>query len=294
MPSSDPGSAPARPGRKLGPIADCVGSSHRALLEPLREQYLASGRTLSDLSLRVLLAKSKLSELLRGVGLYPRWETVYRLAAELDLPARPLLRLWKQAAHDAQKSPDWIARSKAKAPLTGHQHPPLDYRAFKQMAEDDYRCYAAAFLPGDQRDSVVAAAFSTLWLSWPEALASPDTARYAWTTLRTAVMARTPHLDGRPELGPAAFNTAALHGRTTDTGRMAQLAESLELFRAISRLPAAQLDVIVLRRLCGATDEDAAALLGVPLAAVRSDERHATRYLESVICPPPDTGGTTA
>jgi hypothetical protein len=37
-----------------------------------------------------------------------------------------------------------------------------------------------------------------------------------------------------------------------------------------------------------------AALLGVPLATMRSDERHAVRFLESVICPPPETEGDTA
>jgi hypothetical protein len=39
----------------------------------MRESYLASGLTLSDRSTRMRFAKSKLSELLRGVGLYPRW-----------------------------------------------------------------------------------------------------------------------------------------------------------------------------------------------------------------------------
>ncbi|MFH8717704.1 hypothetical protein ACH4GC_41385, partial [Streptomyces zaomyceticus] len=68
-PASEP--APLRPGRKLGPIASTVGSSHRAWLTPTRDHYLLSGRTLSDLSARVL-AKSKLSELLRGVGHYCR------------------------------------------------------------------------------------------------------------------------------------------------------------------------------------------------------------------------------
>ncbi|TQJ37717.1 hypothetical protein FBY34_7862 [Streptomyces sp. SLBN-115] len=45
--------APVRPGRKLGPIAENVGSAHRAWLEPMRETYLRSGLTLSELSLRV-------------------------------------------------------------------------------------------------------------------------------------------------------------------------------------------------------------------------------------------------
>ncbi|MBC7271435.1 MAG: sigma-70 family RNA polymerase sigma factor, partial [Streptomyces sp.] len=42
----------------------------------------------------------------------------------------------------------------------------------------------------------------------------------------------------------------------------------------MSRLPAPQLDVIVLRFLGGMTEDEVSDLLGVPLAAVRSDERH--------------------
>lgn len=83
---------PARPGRKLGPIADSVGSAHRAWLEPVRETYLKSGLTLSELSVRVRLAKSKISELLRGTGLYPRWEIILSLSTELNMPQWPLYR----------------------------------------------------------------------------------------------------------------------------------------------------------------------------------------------------------
>ncbi|MEU1558521.1 hypothetical protein ABZ517_38290 [Streptomyces scabiei] len=132
--------------------------------------------------------------------------------------------------------------------------------------------------------------FDILWLSWDDALASQDTRRYAWNVLRATVMASTPHRDGRPELGMAAFDTAALQPLAD---RMHQIAESLKLFAAMSRLPGSQLDVMVLRRLLNRPPETVSALLGVPLAAVRSDERHATRFLESVLCPPPPTEGNT-
>ncbi|MER6557432.1 sigma-70 family RNA polymerase sigma factor [Streptomyces sp. NPDC001027] len=106
-------------------------------------------------------------------------------------------------------------------------------------------------------------------------------------------MARTPHRDGRPELGRAAFDTAALQALTDPADLIDQIAESLEMFTAISRLPPSQLDVMVLRRLCGFTPETVSALLGTSLAAVRSDERHATRFLESVLCPPHTIEGNT-
>ncbi|MFD7232147.1 sigma-70 family RNA polymerase sigma factor [Streptomyces sp. NPDC059881] len=286
-------STPLRPGRKLGPIADGVGSVHRAWLEPLRSNYLDSGLTLSDLSLKVPLAKSKISELLRGTGLYPRWEIIFSLSTQLQMPSWPLYRLWRQAALEAQKSSDWVDRSGDKAAVTTAQTPPLDHRAFQALAENDYRLYAQVFLDDDQRDTAVSNTFDILWLRWNEALASPDTRRYAWNTLRTTVMARTPHIDGWPEFGAAAFDTVALRQLTTETERIRQVEESLQLFRAMSRLPAQQLDVMVLRQLYGIHPERVSTLLGVPLAAVRSGERHAAHFLESVICPAPETEGNT-
>ncbi|RDD84151.1 sigma-70 family RNA polymerase sigma factor [Streptomyces parvulus] len=278
---------------RMAPVADNVGSAHRAWLDPLRTAYLASGLTLNELSSRVRFAKSKISELLRGVGLYPRWEIVFRLADELGMPNWPLYRLWSQAALETHKSSEWINGCIDRTTLTAsHAAPPLEHRAFRELVENDYLLYAQVFLDDDQRDIAVADTFDRLWLTWNQALASHDTRRYAWNVLRTSVMARTPHRDGRPELGSAAFDTVALQTLATTADHMDQLTETLELFTAISRLPDRQLDVIVLRRLCGFPHESVSALLGTSLATVRSDERHATRFLESVI-PPPTTEGTT-
>ncbi|MFI1840002.1 RNA polymerase sigma factor [Streptomyces olivaceoviridis] len=288
-PASEP--TPVRPGRKLGPIADSVGSSHRAWLEPTRGRYIASGRTLSDLSDHVLLAKSKLSELLRGVGHYPRWEVVHRLSTALDIPNWPLYRLWRQAALDIGKTREWIERSSEGASATTESAPPIEHGPFRHMMEDDYRYYAEVFLPAEVCDAAVEDTFAILWLSWDDALASPDIRRYAWKILRATVMAKATYRDNLPEMEDAVFDTVALRGHRSAAGRTAQLTESLELFKAISRLPDAQLDVMVLRYLCGATDEQASHLLGVPLAAVRSDERHAYRFLKSAVTLPPETEG---
>jgi transcriptional regulator with XRE-family HTH domain len=259
----------------------------------MRAAYLTSGLTLSELSTRVNFAKSKISELLRGVGLYPRWEIVLLLAVELDMPSWPLYRLWRQAAFEAHKTSEWVERCTQGTTLTTTDTPPpLHHRAFRELVESDYLLYAQVFLDDDQRDTAVSDTFDILWLSWNDALASHDTRRFAWNVLRATVMARTPHLDGRPELSRAAFDTVALQSLTHPADCLNQLAESLELFTAISRLPAHRLDVMVLRRLCGFSSETVSALLGVSLAAVRSDERHATRFLESVICPPRSEGNT--
>ncbi|MFB8106791.1 RNA polymerase sigma factor [Streptomyces sp. NPDC056007] len=106
-------------------------------------------------------------------------------------------------------------------------------------------------------------------------------------------MARSTHRDGRPELEAAVFDAAAVHTQNTDpeadTARMTRI---VALFKAISKLPAPQLDVMVLLHLCGFSPEKASSLLGIPLATVRADERRAVRYLETVF--PPDTEGATS
>ncbi|MFD7961326.1 sigma-70 family RNA polymerase sigma factor [Streptomyces zaomyceticus] len=290
-PASEP--APLRPGRKLGPIASTVGSSHRAWLTPTRDHYLLSGRTLSDLSARVL-AKSKLSELLRGVGHYPRWEVIHRLAEELNIPTWPLYRLWKQAAMDAGKSRDWVDRStQGGLAVTTQPGPPLEHGALRSMVEDGYRRYSGVFLTDTVLDSAVEETFAILWLSFDDALASPDIRRYAWDILSATVKAKADHRDQRPVLADAAFDTAALHAQDCLDDQAAQLAESLEMFAAISKLPLTQLDVMVLRRLCGFSTAEVSDLLGIPLALVRSSERHADRFLADTVEPPAQTGGTT-
>ncbi|KPH99869.1 sigma factor-like helix-turn-helix DNA-binding protein [Streptomyces sp. NPDC086989] len=282
-----------RPGRKLGPIATGVSSTHRAWLEPTRDRYLASGLTLAEMSGRVPLAKSKLSELMRGVGLYPRWELLEGIAGVLEMPVWPLQRLWRQAALDAQKSREWIERSAGSPPVTTSAVvPPLEHGAFRETVEDSYRRYCQVFLFDDPCEAAVADTFDLLWLSWNGALASPDMRNYAWKILRATVMAKTPHVDGRPDLGHAAFDTVALRTMTDVAAGMAQMAESLELFKAISRLPEVPLDVVVLRSLCGFTPEETSGLLGLSKPTVQSSERYAERFLDNIFNPP-DTEGPT-
>ncbi|MER5437119.1 sigma-70 family RNA polymerase sigma factor [Streptomyces sp. NPDC002790] len=108
--------------------------------------------------------------------------------------------------------------------------------------------------------------------------------------LRTTVMRRTPHFDGRPRFEHSAFDTLALRELNgPDHARQAvdQLGETQDLFRAMSRLPDSQLDVMVLRALGGLSEEAVSSLLGVPLAGVRSDERYAIQVLASILCCPP-------
>lgn len=288
-------SRPGRAGRPLGPIVESCDAAHRAWLEPLREAYLESELTMSVLSRHLLMAKSKISELMSG-RLYPRWELLGALAAELGVPAGPLYRLWRQAAPELRrKSRVWHDERSSEA-IAVRPAPPMDHTAFRALTETGYDFYASVFLPDPQREAAVRDTYDQLWLSWPKALASADTRRHAWTMLRATVMSRTPLIDGRPQFTHTAFDTVALRrlsGPENVEAAVEQLTETEALFRAMSRLPGHQLDVIVLRSLGGMTEEEVSDLLGVPLATVRSDERHAIRFLDSILCSPPtDPEGT--
>ncbi|MEU3862739.1 sigma-70 family RNA polymerase sigma factor [Streptomyces sp. NPDC028722] len=279
------GRRPGRPGRPLGPIAPHVSSAHRAWLVPVREAYLAAalstGLTMSRLGEAVYISKPKISELLSG-KLYPRWELLYDVAVTLGVSFWPLYRLWRQAALETEnKSRTWVEKSAARVTMTATRAtPPLDLTAFRDLTEGGYRLYGGVFLIGASCDAALEETYDQLWLSWDQALASRDARRYTFTVLRTAVMTRTSHIDGRPEFSAAAFDTVALRSLTDEDEAAEQIAESIALFKAMGRLPHNQLDVMVLRALHGMATEDVSQLLGLPLATVLSDERHARRFLD--------------
>ncbi|MFE3943968.1 sigma-70 family RNA polymerase sigma factor [Streptomyces sp. NPDC059118] len=286
VPPRPRGRVPGKPGRKLGPIADGVGSAHRAWLVPLREKFLSSGMTIGDLHARTGWAKSKISELLRGTGLYPRWEITQSLVQELCVPTWPMRRLWASAAVEAQKKQEWIDRcvERPAAVSTSPDVPPIDLRAFKELQGAFYASYADVFLC-DSRvvERVVSDTFDVLELRWDDALSSSDVVRFAWSVLRSGVMARAPHVDGRPDLGAAVFETVALGRAVSSEEKFAQYEETSALFKVLSRLPDQQLDVMVLRHLRGMPPSTVADVLGVPIASVRSDERHARHVVDTVL-----------
>ncbi|GAA2359529.1 RNA polymerase subunit sigma [Streptomyces cuspidosporus] len=292
VPAQPEGELPGKRGRKLGPIADRVGAAHRAWLEPLRTRFLASRLTIGELSERTGFAKSKISELLRGAGLYPRWEITCSLLHVLDMPTWPMRRLWAAAASEAHKKPTWISNCIETVALsTGPAVPPLDHQGFMKLNREAYTRYAKVFLSNEKAEAVVNETSDILWLRWKEALGSSDVQKFAWSVLRAGVMARTPHIDGCPELVPAAFNTVSL-SETTGMARFDQIAESMSLFKALSRLPDHQLDVMVLKYLRGMDDTAVADVLGVPLISVRTADRYATQSLADTFGPHDSPGGT--
>lgn len=285
-PDQPEGEPPSRRGRKPEPISPAAGACHRAWLQAVRSRLFASGLTLDELVERSGYSKTRISELLRGNGPYPRWELTYSVIHVLGIPASPMRRLWKAAAHDARKKQAWIDRCiETVAVSLGPDVPPLDHQGFTETNRAAYTDFAKVFLLNGERASwVVAETFDILWLCWDDALASADVQRFAWKVLRGRIMARIPQCEGGyPDLRAAAFATVAQDQAADPAARFAQIEESFLLFEAISRLPDNQLDVTVLRYLCGLDATTAADVMGVPLATVRSDDRHAQRTLHNTL-----------
>ncbi|MFJ9752594.1 SigE family RNA polymerase sigma factor [Streptomyces chartreusis] len=183
----------------------------------------------------------------------------------LGLPIPPMRRLWTAAAREAQKEPDWIKDCIQQVALQP-EPPPLAHQAFTQTMTRAYTAYARAFLLTDHRARwVVTETFDILWLRWSEAATSENIRRYAWQLLRSRVMTRA-HRDAeeRPDLRATVFSTT--EACADAPGQFAALTELVDLFAAIGRLPHDQMDVAVLRHLCGLTLEETADVLGLSTA----------------------------
>ncbi|MFJ1646349.1 RNA polymerase sigma factor [Streptomyces sp. NPDC088258] len=130
-------------------------------------------------------------------------------------------------------------------------------------------------------ECVVDAACARLLEHWPHVLLQESVARYAWAVLKEEVARWLDARGRRPALVDTAAFQAAIrkllpHGAHD---RFAVLQGEIELYAAITRLPERQYDVIVLRYVLRVPDEVVAEYLGVELATVHSQIRHARRRL---------------
>jgi DNA-directed RNA polymerase specialized sigma24 family protein len=285
QPGEDP---PSRRGRPPEPICESAGTAHRTWLEPVRTRLTSSGLTLDDLVSRSGYSKTRLSELLRGKGYYPGWEITYSVVRALDIPVSPVCRLWKAAAVEAEKDTVWIKNGIRDVQLPGPEEQPVAHLAFTQAMWQPYTAYAQAFLQSDRRaQQVVAETFDILWLTWDEATASPDTPRHAWLLLRLRVLARTPQRPGgRPDLRAAAFLAGCQAGIGDLAERLARVGVLARFFDTITRLPPDQMDVTVLRYLCGIPPDALPGIVGLSEAVTHTLDHHARGALNELF---PDT-----
>ncbi|MFI7104246.1 XRE family transcriptional regulator [Streptomyces sp. NPDC050161] len=283
VPQQPSGEPPSRRGRKPESISKKAGASHRAWLEPVRNRLRASGLTLDDLVNRSGYSKTRISELLRGKGYYPGWEITYSVVRALDIPIWPLRRLWTAAAREADKDTTWIENRIHEVQPLQPEEPPLPHQGFTEDMRRPYTAYAHAFLQSDRRARwVIAEVFDILWLGWDEATTSPDVRRHAWRLLRSRVMLRAHHHDGHPDLRAAAFTTVAQTHSDDLADRFAAIGELADLFDVIGRLPEDQLDVTVLRYLCGFSQDSIPVVVGLSPVITHAMDHHARGALERI------------
>ncbi|OIJ89198.1 RNA polymerase subunit sigma [Streptomyces sp. MUSC 14] len=277
-----PPEAAGRRGRKPAPISTAAGPAHRAWLEPVRRHVFSSGLTLDDLVHRSGYSKTRISELLRGNGYYPTWEITFSMIRALGLPVRPMRRLWTAAAREARKERWWIEQCIGQVACEA-EPPPLAHQAFIEAMRAPYTAYARAFLLAEDRVRwAVGETFDLLWLSWDTVASSENVRRGAWLLLRSRVLARATHRDGRPDLRAAVFSTEEVSDSVP--GHLVLMTDLVDLFDAIARLPQDQMDVVVLGHLCGLDlAETIPYVTGLSPAITHAVDHHARAALEALL-----------
>ncbi|WP_037866858.1 RNA polymerase sigma factor [Streptomyces sp. NRRL S-1868] len=157
----------------------------------------------------------------------------------------------------------------------------LAFRAFHRYYRRAYLRYAELQL-GDRQvaERVVHLVFVSLLKGWNRLMEEANPARSAWAHLREAVDEVLIHED-RPSALPetAAFarvRRAVLEGTRDE---FAVMESSVGLYPAIARLPARQLDTVVLYYVQGYSTAQTAQIMGVDEATVRSHRQHARQRL---------------
>ncbi|MGW3361184.1 XRE family transcriptional regulator [Streptomyces bungoensis] len=284
MPEQPDGDPPHRRGRPPEPICESAGLAHRTWLEPVRSRLVASGLTLDELVSRSGYSKARLSELLRGKGYYPGWGITYSVVRALEIPIGPVLRLWKAAAVEADKDTTWIKNRIRDVRTEEVAEQPIAHAGLTQAMWGPYTAYAQVFLQSEARArQAVTETFDILWLTWDQATASPDTPRHAWQLLRSTVLSRTPKRPGGyPDLRAAAFCTTAQAETADLVERLARIDIHARFFDAIARLPADQMDVTVLRYLCGIAPDAMPGIVGLSPAITHTLDHHARGALHEL------------
>lgn len=192
-----------RPGRRLGPIVEGAGPFHQVWVEELRNAFRASGLTLAELKHRTGWPTSKISELLRAAGRYPRWTFVCDIRREVASPGWPCRTLqvrWVEAALEANKRTKWIINclsADGGSFADGSAPVPLGFFAFREMHQSHYLSDAVNSLHCTvTAQRAVTHAFALLLVLWPAVLTCGSPERYAVQILRRTVLEQAPKYRG--------------------------------------------------------------------------------------------------
>ncbi|MFJ4673007.1 RNA polymerase sigma factor [Kitasatospora purpeofusca] len=152
------------------------------------------------------------------------------------------------------------------------------YWAFHRRVRPRYLEWAYLQLGSDaDAEEAVDVTFDALTDSWEQMLRMENLPGYAWTVLKHKVIDQIRRQGRRAvPMDHAAFD-AAIATRTHDP--FEDLAEAISAFQELRRLPERQRDVMELCACLGFTTREAADLMGVEPATVRSHIRQARQRL---------------
>ncbi|WP_312018595.1 sigma-70 family RNA polymerase sigma factor [Streptomyces sp. I05A-00742] len=158
----------------------------------------------------------------------------------------------------------------------------VSFWAFHLARRKDYMRVAYAQLGSDaDAEEAVDLAFEAVMRSWPRMLRMARLEQYAWTILKHRISDQRRRRRRRPAPMDTAAFEAALRDQTEDPYDL--LTDFIQLNAAISSLSERQRDAVVLRYRIGYTTSEAAELLGIEEATVRSHVSQACRRLARVL-----------
>lgn len=161
----------------------------------------------------------------------------------------------------------------------------LSYWAFHTNRRPAYMRFAYLHLGSDaSAEDAVDAAFDSIMAEWLRMLHMDRLDAYAWTVLKGCIVDRQQRRDPwrqRPEpMDTSAFEAALKEARADP---YAALTDTIRFYSAVSRLVERQRDAVLLRYGLRCTPGEAAAVMGVDEATVRSHLGQAHRRLARLL-----------
>ncbi|MER5933495.1 sigma factor-like helix-turn-helix DNA-binding protein [Streptomyces sp. NPDC002054] len=165
----------------------------------------------------------------------------------------------------------------------------LSYWAFHTDRRPAYMRFAYLQLGSDaDAENAVDATFDAIMNEWLRMLHMDRLEAYAWTVLKHRIVDQQRKRDRRPAPMDITAFEAALKEAVVDPYEV--LTDTIQFYSAVSRLAERQRDAVLLRYGLHCTAGEAAAVMGVEEAIVRSHLRQAHRRLARLL----DTPGSGA
>ncbi|MBW5486042.1 sigma-70 family RNA polymerase sigma factor [Streptomyces bambusae] len=180
------------------------------------------------------------------------------------------------------------SRRKRATPMSQWDAPArLSYWAFHADRRPAYMRFAYLQLGSDaDAEDAVDATFDAIMNEWLRMLHMDRLEAYAWTVLKHRIVDQQRKRNRRPEPMDISAFEAALKDAAVDPYDV--LTDTIQFYSAVSRLAERQRDAVLLRYGLQCTTGEAAAVMGVEEATVRSHISQALRRLARLLAAPRD------